>query len=164
MIHRRGVLPVLVLLVLVLAGTVLQFVRATASTSPDSQPAAQATPAPPGGAARAVLHSLSAVERAYDAGDVRRLCRPGALVDPAVIRSQNARRAGCERELEALIANEPRLRVTARAIAVRPDLANVAVVTGSGTSAAVDFVRHGRRWLLSFSDGQDPLPALAGTT
>jgi hypothetical protein len=38
------------------------------------------------------------------------------------------------------------------------------VVAANGGSATVDFVRRDRRWLLSFSDGNDPLPALAGTT
>jgi hypothetical protein len=166
MIHRRGVLPVLVLLALVLLGTVVQIVRGTAAATPGGQPAAAASPTPtaPTGAARAVLSSLAGVERVYDAGNVRRLCRPGALVDPAVIRAQNARREGCESELESLIANVPRLQLTVRELAVRADLATATVATANGNGATVDFVRRGGRWLLSFSDGDDPLPALAGTT
>jgi hypothetical protein len=161
MIHRRGVLPVLVLLVLVLAGFVVQIVRGPAAATPRSP---SATPTPVTGPARAVIGSLVAVERSYDAGDVRRLCRPGALVDPAVIRAQNARSDGCESELESLIANVPRLRLTVRELDVQADLATATLVTANGKGATVDFVRRGRRWLLSFSDGGDPLPALAGTT
>jgi hypothetical protein len=152
MIHRRGVLPVLLLLVLVVAGFVLQAVSGpNAATS-----RATATPsATPTAAERPVLRSLAAVEQAYAAGDVRRLCRPGALLDPAVIGD------GCERRLESLIANVPRLRVTVQALALRRDLATAAVRTMSGDTTTVDFVRRGRRWLMSFSDGQDPIAALA---
>ena len=38
------------------------------------------------------------------------------------------------------------------------------VVTARTTTVQVDLLRHGDGWLLSFSDGDDPLPALAGTT
>jgi hypothetical protein len=164
-IHRRGVLGVLLLLVLIVVGFVVQIVRGPAAATPGPQVTATATPTPAQtGAARAVLRSLAAVERAYDAGDVRRLCRPGVLVDPAVIRAQNARRDGCASELESLMANVPRLQVTVRELAVRADLAAAGVVARDGSTATVDFVRRGSRWLLSFSDGADPLPALAGTT
>jgi hypothetical protein len=156
MIHRRGVLPVLVLLVLVLAGGVLQVARGPAAASTDSRPAATPTPTPAQtAAAQAVLRSLTAVERAYDAGNVRALCRPSALLDSAVVRAQGRR---CESGLESLMANVPRLRVAVRGVAIRPDLATVATGTG-----AVDFVRRGRRWLMSFSQGQAPLPVLAGS-
>jgi hypothetical protein len=162
--HRRGVLPVLVLLVLVLVGVVLQIVRGPAAATPAGSAAAgaRATPASTS-AARGVLRSLAAVERAYDAHAVQRLCRPGVLVDPAVIRAQNARRMGCESEIESLMANVPRLRVTVRELAVGRALATADVVTPSGAGASVDFVRRGGRWLLSFSSGHDPMPALAGT-
>ncbi len=163
MIHRRGVLPMLVLLVLVLGGTLLQIVRGPASAAPAaSPPAATATPAT--GAARDVLQSLAAVENAYDAHDVGRLCRSGALVDPAVVRAQNARGKSCEGELESLMANEPRLGVTVRDLAVDGALATADVATSSGATSSVDFVHRGGRWLLSFSDGGDPMPALAGTS
>ena len=160
MIHRRGVLPVLVLLVLVIAGAVLSAVR-----GPTAQPTAPATATPTATAAeRAVLSSLATVENAYDAGDVRRLCRPGSLLDPAVVRAQNEQAQGCGSELESLMANVPRLRVTVRALALRSDLAIATVMTATGTGATVDFVRHGQRWLMSFSEGADPIAALAGTT
>ena len=118
MIRRRGVLPVLMVLALVLVGAVAQIVRGPDDSTPGGQQAAGASPAPaaPTGAARAVLSALAGVERAYDAGDVRRLCRPGMLV------------------------------------------------TANGSDARIDFVRRDGRWLLSFGDGGDPLPALAGTT
>jgi hypothetical protein len=54
--------------------------------------------------------------------------------------------------------------VPSRGLAVRTDLATASVVTANGNAATVDLVRRGGRWLLSFSDGADPLPALAGTT
>jgi hypothetical protein len=162
MIHRRGVLPALVLLVLVVVGAVLGVAGRPAGSTTGARPAA--TPSPETSGERAVLRALAAVERAYTAGDVRRLCRPGALLDPAVIRVQNQRARGCEDELESLMANVPRLHVTIRALALRPDLATADVVTSFGADATVDFIRRGQRWLLSFSGGEDPIPALAGTT
>lgn len=164
MIHRRGAIPILLLLVVVF-GAVVQTVRGPAAASPRApagrDPAsATPTPTPPG--TGAVQRSLAAVERAFNAGDVRLLCRSGALVDPAVIRQQNAQPGGCESELEALIANAPPLRVAVRRLTLRRDLATVSVATAS-RDVPVDLVRHGRGWLLSFSDGNDPMPALAGS-
>jgi hypothetical protein len=80
-----------------------------------------------------------------------------------VIRQQNALPGGCESELEGLIANEPPIRLAVRRLTLRRDLATAAVATASGASVAVDFVRNGRRWLLSFSNGNDPMPALMGS-
>jgi hypothetical protein len=163
MIRRRGVLPALVLLALVAAGFVLALLRgpAGATPSPDDSPGAAAK-AVPTAEAHAVLRSLAAVQRAYAAGNIRRLCRPGALVDPAVIRAQNAGRNECESELESLTAHTRRLQVTVRDIALRPDLATVVVSVAGGSEDPVDFVRRGGRWLLSFSAGNDPMPVLAG--
>jgi hypothetical protein len=45
---------------------------------------------------------------------------------------------------------------------LRPDLAAVTVASAGSGSTTVDFVRSGRRWLMSFSHGQNPIPALAG--
>ncbi|MGH2945976.1 MAG: hypothetical protein ACRDPC_06915, partial [Solirubrobacteraceae bacterium] len=123
---------------------------------------AGATPAPVTGRAREVLRALAAVRQAFNAGDVRRLCRSGALVDPAVIRQQNRLPGGCESELEGLVANEPPMRLTVRRLALRRDLATATVATASGADVQIDLVRQGRRWLLSFSGGNDPMPALAG--
>jgi hypothetical protein len=161
MIHRRGVLPALVLLVLVLAGGVLRVAGGSAGSTTDAPPPVKPSPDTTG--ERAVLHTLSAVERAYDAGDVQLLCRPGGLLDPAVIRAQDTQPTGCGDELESLMANVPRLHVRVRALALRPDLATAEVTTTSGGEATVDFVRRGSRWLMSFSSGQFPMPALAGT-
>ena len=164
MIHRRGVLPVFVLLVLLIVGAVLQVVGSSGTATSGRPPTAAATPAPTSTpAARAVLRSIAGVERAYESGDVLRLCRPGALVDPAVIRFQNAAQ-GCERELESLKANVPRLQAKVSRLVLQSDLATATIETAGGTGATVDFVRRVGRWLLSFSDGADPLPALAGTT
>jgi hypothetical protein len=160
MIHRRGVLPVLLLLVLVVVGFVLQALSGSGATAPGARPAPTPTPT---AAERAVLRSIDDIERAYAAGNLRRLCRPGALLDPAVIRAQDVRAQGCESEVESLMANVPRLRVTVRALALRRDLATAAIRTTSGSATTVDFVRRGKRWLLSFSNGADPIPALAGS-
>ena len=162
MFQRRAVIPLGLLLFIALLSTVVRITGPTAA-SPRVTASPTPTPAPTrvSGPARAVAHSLAAVERAYNAGDVLRLCRAGALVDPAVIRQQSSRTGGCESELETLMANKPPLRLTARRVMLRPDLATAAVAAARGTAVPIDFVRHGRRWLLSFSDGADPMPALA---
>jgi hypothetical protein len=157
---------VIVMLALVLLGIVLRIVvqvhgGPAAATRAIAAPRAAQTTAP-AGLARQVVGSLGAVERAFDAGNVRRLCRPGVLVDPAVIRQQDVGTGDCESELEALVSSHAPLRLAVRQIAARPDLATVTVTAADGAGAAVDLVRHGDRWLLSFSDGDDPMPALAG--
>jgi hypothetical protein len=161
MIHRRGVLPVLVLLALVAIGVVSQIVRGADAPAPPTRASAQA-PAAVTGEARSVLRALGAVERAYEAGDVRRLCRPGALVDPAVVRAQDAKRPGCKAELESLMSRVSSLRPAVRDIALRPDLATVDVAVAGAAPVPVDLVRLQGRWRLSFSDGGDPMPVLAG--
>ncbi len=47
---------------------------------------------------------------------------------------------------------------------MRSDLATAVVTTHPGTTVSVDLVRGPRGWLISFSDGHDPMPALAGNT
>ena len=166
MMYRRGVLTALALLALVVVGAALQVALRGTTQPPNAAatPTATATASPtptPTAAEQAVLRSLAAVERAYDAGDVRRLCRPGALVDPTVVRGHGR---ACESDLESLIANVPQLRITVRGIAMRSDLATATVLIANDASTTVDFVRDGQGWLLSFSNGGDPFPALAGTT
>jgi hypothetical protein len=154
------VFPVLLLLVLVVAGAVAQFVDGAGATRQTSAATPSATPpAATRGAARGVAQALASVERAFNAGDARLLCRPGRLVDPAVLRKRGA---GCESQLEALMADEPPLRLTLRGLLLEPDLATATVTTARKTIVRVDLVRQGTRWLLSFSDGDDPMPELAG--
>jgi hypothetical protein len=163
LIHRRGSLPALALLGLVLLGLALQL-SGRAATGADRSPAPAATPSPAATArSAAVVEALATVQRAFNAGAVKRLCRPGALVDPAVIRRRAAGASGCEAELEALESNAPPMRLTVRGVSVAGDLAAAAVTTARGTAGEVDLVRRGGRWLLSFSDGDDPFPVLAGT-
>jgi hypothetical protein len=162
MIHRRGVLPVLALLALVAIGVVFQIVRGAGAPARPAQDSGHPVPAAATGEASAVLRSLGAVEGAYEAGDARRLCRPGALVDPAVVGAQDAKRPECKAELESLMSRVSSLRPAVRDIALRPDLATLDVSVAGAASVPVDFVRLQGRWLLSFSDGEDPMRVLAG--
>ena len=162
---RRGVLPIVLLLALALFVVAVQLVPAPAS----APKAATATPTPVAspmtGAAGEVAAALSAVQRAYDAGDVVRLCRPGSLLDPAVVKLLDSGPEGCEGDLETLMGNVPQLRVSVRSVSLRPDLATASVTTTSGATAPVDLVRSGRHtWLVSFSEAGDPMPVLAGTS
>jgi hypothetical protein len=163
-LHKRGVLPALLLLALVLVGTGMQIAFGSApGASSAATPTPTPTPTPAVGQTAAVERSLTAVQRAFNAGDVGLLCRRGRLVDPDVIGGQDADAPGCEAELEALMADAPPMRLTMRRVTVRPDLASVTVTTAGGQDAVVDMVRRGDRWLLSFSNGNDPMPVLAGT-
>jgi hypothetical protein len=161
MTRPRSAIPILLVL-LVLFAAALQIVRVPADAPRAAAPAAPVSATPTPLRARHVHRALAAVQRAFNAGNVRRLCRPGALVDPAVIRLQRGRPGGCESELESLMGNEPPLRLTVGRVALRRDLATAAVTTSHGADVPVDLVRRGRRWLLSFSTGVDPMPALAG--
>src|SRR3954470_20901526 len=132
MIRKRVLVPLLLLLLIALFNAA-RIVAPTAADPPGPVATRQAsvgatpTPTPLAGSARTVARSLAAVQRAFNAGDVRRLCRSGALVDRAVIRQQNAGSAGCESELETLMANEPPLRLAVRRVGRRPDLATATV-------------------------------------
>ena len=159
---RRGALPILLLLTLVVFGAALQLVPAPATTQQAAK--ATATPTAMTGAAGEVAAALSAVQRAYDAGDVERLCRPGSLLDPAVVKLQDSASGGCEGELETLMANVPQLRVSVRSVSLRPNLAVASVTTTTGATASVDLVRSHDTWLVSFSQDGDPMPVLAGTS
>jgi S1-C subfamily serine protease len=169
MIHRRGVVTILMLIGLMLFGVLAQTLasavpqvaagaRRPAPATTAKKTAAPAVPRPTAG----VVDALARAQNAFNAGDVVLLCKSGALVDPAVVRSQNAQ-GGCENELETLVANEAPMRLTVQQVTTNHDLAMAVVTTRPGTTATVDLVRDGSGWLLSFSDGNDPLPALAGT-
>ena len=168
MIDRRAVIPILVLLALLVIGTGASLVTDTASlrTPPAAQPTVTPIPATPASPATppAIAAAVARVQHAFNAGDTGALCRPGALVDAAVIRRQDRRPGGCEAEFEALLADSSPMQLTVRNVSMRSDLATAVVTTHPGTTVSVDLVRGPRGWLISFSDGEDPMPALAGNT
>ena len=150
----------LLLLVIVVVSAVVRFVDGAGATGQTSAAPPSATPsATTRAAARGVTQALASVEHAFNAGDARLLCRPGRLVDPAVVRRLGT---GCESQLEALMTNEPPLQLTLRSLLLEPDLATATVATARNTTVEVDLVREGTRWLLSFSGGDAPMPELAG--
>jgi hypothetical protein len=161
---RRSVAVLLALVVLGWVGALVSgnsgAVVGTATPTPT--PVATATATATAGVTREVTTALGRVQRAFDAGDVARLCRPGVLVDPAVIRRQDSRSGGCAAQAEALIGDEPRMQLDVRSVAADGDLAIATVRTARDTTARVDLIRTSGRWLLSFSQTDDPLPALAG--
>jgi hypothetical protein len=156
---RRAV--IVVLLALIVFGFVAQALAGITAAPAAKQATPTATPTVGTGRGDPVRRALAAVERAFNAGEVSRLCRPAALVDRAVVRQQNGLPGGCESEVEGLMANEPPLRLTVHQLTLKQGLASATVSTGNGTDVSVDFVRDGQRWLLSFSGGNDPMPALA---
>jgi hypothetical protein len=156
---------IVVLLALIVFGFVAQAVAgitAAPSAAPvGTQATPTATPAADTGRGEPVRRALATVERAFNAGEVSRLCRPAALVDRAVIRQQNRLPGGCESELEGLMATEQPLRLTVHQLTLKQGLASATVTTTNGTDVSVDFIPDGHGWLLSFSGGDDPMPALA---
>jgi hypothetical protein len=129
--------------------------------SEGAAPARSARPTPAqlhGDAARAAA-AVGALSRALRAGDVVRLCRPEGVFTSAVVSELNALGPGCETTVETSPAFTAPPAMTVTAVALRPDIAQ-ATVSVQGRSVPLDIVRHGRRWLVSFSDGDDPLGAL----
>jgi hypothetical protein len=111
--------------------------------------------------ARAAL-AVDALARALREGDVERLCRPGAVFTSAVVAELNGGPQGCEQdvELSSLVIRPPALTVVQPG-SYEPDLATLRVRVGRGGTVPLDVVRERRQWLVSFSDGNDPLIALA---
>jgi hypothetical protein len=124
--------------------------------------AASATPTPvPHGA---VVRRLMALQRAYNAGDVARVCRPGHLLDAAVVgRLHEPGVPDCEADVERLLSTAGAMDITVEAIHRRPGLATAMVTPHGAAAVPVDLVRRRGRWLVSFSAGGDPLQALTGT-
>jgi len=173
MSHRTVVVGVLALVALMAVGATMPLLVSRGAAVPvrarvqDARPARRPSAPPaakPTPATTAVIGTLVGIERAFNAGDVRLLCRRGGPVDPAVLAGEAAQPGGCEAQIESLVGDEPAMRLVVHRITLRPDLAIAAVTTTKGTSRTVDLVRRGHSWLLSFSDGADPMPALAGAT
>jgi hypothetical protein len=93
-------------------------------------------------------------------GDVERLCRPGDVFSSAVVAEMNSGGQSCEAALEvsSVLANPPALAVTA--LTAKPGLATAQVRVGDGSTIPIDVVTDRGRWLVSFSNGVDPISVL----
>jgi hypothetical protein len=100
------------------------------------------------------------LERALRDGDVVALCRPGSVFTRAVIKDMYGDGVSCEAQVEAtgVLAKPPRLTVTG--IALERDLARAEVRVGNVTDVPLELVRGRSRWLVSFSEGDNPIVAL----
>jgi hypothetical protein len=127
--------------------------------APGQSSAQPLVPTAHGEAARAVS-AIGALARALRDGDVERLCRPNAIFTAAVVADNDVNGQSCESavELSSAVRRPPALTVTA--LASRPDLATARVRVGQGRTVRLDLVRDGPRWLVSFSDGVNPLAVL----
>jgi hypothetical protein len=129
----------------------------------DTPPAKPAAPAPPaalhGEAARAA-GAVDRLERSLLGGEVERLCRPGAVFTSAVIAQMSRPAGSCEAsvELSEALVHPPALKVTK--LTQTGALATARVRVGDGSTIPLDIVRSGRRWLVSFSDGVNPIGVL----
>jgi hypothetical protein len=110
-------------------------------------------------AARAA-RAVADLEDAFRNGDVERLCTPGAIFTPAVVAAMNEGGESCEAsvELSSELHRPPDLTVTR--LALESGLATAHVRVGRGPTIPLDIVRSGRRWLVSFSNGIDPVGAV----
>jgi hypothetical protein len=152
---------------LVTVATLAAFVIAAACGTTGSRhltpPSGTAAPTPParlhGEAARAA-GAVAVLGRGLRNGRVERLCEPGAVFTPAVVAAMNEGGRSCEASLEASteLRRPPALAVTK--LAYEPGLATALVGVGHGSTFPLDIVRRGPRWLVSFSNGTDPLVAL----
>jgi hypothetical protein len=146
-----------------LAAIVVAAACGTTGTRRPTPPSGTATPVPParlhGEAARAA-GAVAVLGRALRNGRVERLCEPGAVFTPAVVAVMNEDGRSCEATLEASteLRRPPALTVTN--LAYEPGLATAQVGVGRGSTFPLDIVRRGRRWLVSFSAGTNPLVAM----
>jgi hypothetical protein len=131
----------------------------TSEPSPGARHTAPTTAVLHGDAARAA-HAVYEFGRALRDRDVERLCRPGAVFTPAVVSVLDEVGEGCEASLElsSALRHPPTLTVTRLDYARGLSTAQVRV--GSGSTMPLDLVQGGRRWLVSFSDGNSPIAAL----
>jgi hypothetical protein len=131
--------------------------ESTISTGAD---AAAAEPLALHGAEARAAGAVDVLGRALRDGDVARLCRPGDVFTPSVVVELNTSGASCEASLElsSALTQPPALTVTS--LSYRPGLATAQVRLGTGATIPLDLVHDGRRWLVSFSDGVDPIAAL----
>jgi hypothetical protein len=131
----------------------------TSTTTTKTTPAAPAAASSPQDV-KPAEHAIQVLAGALRDGDVHRLCRPGAVFTSAVIAGMRATGQSCESSLElsAAVREPPTLTVTH--VAVEPGLATAQVRVGSKGVIPLDIVHTGRRWLVSFSDGEDPVAAV----
>ena len=119
-------------------------------------------PAPLHGEAAKASRAVTRLTRALGDGDVERVCRPNAIFTAAVIREVNLGGVTCESAVEASLASWGPPRTDVVSVSVEPDLATARVRVRGGHVVPVTLLRDRGRWLLSFSDGDDPLGALYG--
>jgi hypothetical protein len=151
----------LLMIVIVVASAVLGTILRPTPTGPAGAASAPATPTP-APAPASVVSAITAVEGAFNAGDVKRICRSSALLDRAVLRELNAQSGGCVAEAESLVNAAAPLQLAVIGAQVRPGLATARVTLGGGARVDVDLLPRAGGWLLSFSGDGDPLSALAG--
>jgi hypothetical protein len=128
----------------------------TATAPTDTAPAPPVAPSVRTGATSAV----AGLATALGDSDVEQLCQPGAIFTPAVVAAMNAGGQTCEAGLEvsSVLASPPTLAVTG--LTAKPGLATAQVKIPDGSTIPIDLVPDGRRWLVSFSNGADPLSVL----
>lgn len=129
-----------------------------ASASPTSTtPPPRSTLSPPtGDAARAVDRLVAGMR----SGDVEGMCRPGRFLTTAVVGAMDDAGLTCEADVEAEFSATPPKGVVLLGISTLPDVATARVRSAGGTTVPLTLVRDGRRWLVSFSHGADPISAL----
>lgn len=160
---RAAGAAVCVLIASAVAGCGSLTITDTGTTAGSAATAQRTTRAPrplrlQGEPARAAA-AVSTFFRALRDGDVEGLCRPGVIFTAAVIADIQSVGDSCEAsdEVSSLLRRPPVLTVVG--LAFRRDLA-IARVRAGERVVPLDVVRDGRRWLVSFSDGVNPLDAL----
>jgi hypothetical protein len=140
-------------------GTATIPVSSTTSTTPAPVAVASPAPAPLHGAQAQAAHAVDVFDQALQSGDIAQLCRPGGVFTAEVVAALNSG-DGCEASLEqsSVLDTPPTLIVTG--LTYKGDLATAQVDGGDGTAIPLDLVRDGGRWLVSFSNGVDPITAL----
>lgn len=126
---------------------------ARTTASPPQQPVLRGEPA-------RVAAAVAALGRTLRDGDVERFCRPRAIFTAAVVAEMDHGGVSCEASVEDTLAASGPPALTVIAVSVEPGLATAQVRVRGGATVPLTLLRDGRRWLVSFSNGNDPLAAL----
>jgi hypothetical protein len=112
------------------------------------------------GEAARVAQAVGGLATALRDGDVERVCRPGAVLTPAVIRDMQSDGMTCEASVEDLLTARGAPQLAVAAVSAEPGLATARVRVRGGATVPLTLLLDGRRWLVSFSSGSDPLSTL----
>jgi hypothetical protein len=132
----------------------------TSTVAAATPPHAPSAPLRAHGASAPAAAAVFRLDGALRAGDVAALCRPGAILTPAVVTTLRQEGQSCEADVEAELARGAAEPLTLTSITTERDMATAQVRAPAGPDVPLTLLRDGNRWLVSYSHGGDPITAL----